>query len=32
MKSLLDVAQKEMTPKMMADFFKYEDVDFAPVL
>jgi CubicO group peptidase (beta-lactamase class C family) len=30
MKSLGDIAQKEMTPKMMVDFFKNEPVDFAP--
>ncbi len=30
MKSLSDIAQKEMTPKMMVDFFKNEPVDFAP--
>lgn len=30
MKSLLEIAQKEMTPKMMVDFFKNEPVDFAP--
>ncbi|BAV06445.1 CubicO group peptidase, beta-lactamase class C family [Filimonas lacunae] len=30
MKSLADIAQKEMTPKMMVDFFKDEPVDFAP--
>ncbi|MDJ1486150.1 serine hydrolase domain-containing protein [Cytophagaceae bacterium YF14B1] len=30
MKSLQDIAQKEMTPKMMVDFFKDEPVDFAP--
>jgi CubicO group peptidase (beta-lactamase class C family) len=29
-KSLPDIAQKEMTPKMMVDFFKNEPVDFAP--
>jgi CubicO group peptidase (beta-lactamase class C family) len=28
MKSLRDIAQKEMTPKMMVDFFKNEPVDF----
>jgi len=30
MKALSDIAQKEMTPKMMVDFFKNEPVDFAP--
>jgi len=30
MKSLSDIAQREMTPKMMVDFFKNEPVDFAP--
>lgn len=30
MKSLQDIAQKEMAPKMMVDFFKNEVVDFAP--
>ena len=30
MKALKDIAQKEMTPKMMVDFFKNEPVDFAP--
>lgn len=30
MKSLRDISQKEMTPKMMVDFFKNEPVDFAP--
>jgi len=30
MKSLRDIAQKEMTPKMMVDFFKNEVVDFGP--
>ncbi|MGL5892444.1 MAG: serine hydrolase domain-containing protein, partial [Bacteroidia bacterium] len=30
MKTLRDIAQKEMTPKMMVDFFKDEPVDFAP--
>lgn len=30
MKSLSEIAQKEMTPKMMVDFFKNEKVDFAP--
>lgn len=30
MKTLRDIAQKEMTPKMMVDFFKNEPVDFAP--
>lgn len=30
MKSLRDIAQKEMTPSMMVDFFKNEPVDFAP--
>ncbi len=30
MKSLSDIAQKEMTPKMMVDFFKNEPADFAP--
>ncbi|MEH3113111.1 serine hydrolase domain-containing protein [Pedobacter terrae] len=30
MKSLAGIAQKEMTPKMMVDFFKDEPVDFAP--
>lgn len=30
MKSLREIAQKEMTPKMMVDFFKNEPVDFAP--
>lgn len=28
MKSLRDIAQKEMSPKMMVDFFKNEPVDF----
>lgn len=30
MATLRDIAQKEMTPKMMVDFFKNEKVDFAP--
>lgn len=30
MKALSDIAQKEMTPKMMVDFFKNEPADFAP--
>lgn len=30
MKSLSGIAQKDMTPKMMVDFFKNEPVDFAP--
>ncbi len=30
MKSLRDISQKEMTPKMMTDFFKNEPVDFMP--
>lgn len=30
MKSLSEIAQKEMTPKMMVDFFKNEAMDFAP--
>ncbi len=30
MKALREIAQKEMTPKMMVDFFKNEPVDFAP--
>lgn len=30
MKALSDIAQKDMTPKMMVDFFKNEPVDFAP--
>lgn len=30
MKALADIAQKEMTPKMMVDFFKDEPVDFVP--
>lgn len=30
MKSLPDIAQKEMTPKMMVDFFKNEPADFTP--
>lgn len=30
MKALRDIAQKEMTPKMMVDFFKNEPVDFKP--
>jgi CubicO group peptidase (beta-lactamase class C family) len=30
MKSLQEIAQKEMTPKMMVDFFKNETVDFKP--
>lgn len=30
MKALAEIAQKEMTPKMMVDFFKDEPVDFAP--
>ncbi len=29
MKSLREISQKEMTPKMMVDFFKNEPVDFA---
>jgi CubicO group peptidase (beta-lactamase class C family) len=30
MKSIREIAQKEMTPKMMVDFFKDEPVDFKP--
>lgn len=30
MKNLSDIAQKEMTPEQMVDFFKNEPVDFAP--
>ncbi|MGV3697079.1 serine hydrolase domain-containing protein [Flavobacterium sp.] len=30
MKALKDIAQKEMSPKMMVDFFKNEPVDFTP--
>lgn len=30
MKALGSIAQKEMTPKMMVDFFKNEPVDFSP--
>lgn len=30
MKSIKDIAQKEMSPQMMVDFFKNEAVDFAP--
>lgn len=30
MKSLREISQKEMTPKMMVDFFKNEPVDFLP--
>lgn len=30
MKTLRDIAQKEMTPKMLVDFFKNESVDFKP--
>ncbi len=30
MKALAEIAQKEMTPKMMVDFFKDEPVDFVP--
>lgn len=30
MKSLSSIAQKDMTPKMMVDFFKNEPVDFSP--
>jgi len=30
MKSLSEIAQKEMSPKMMVDFFKNEPIDFAP--
>lgn len=30
MKSLGDIAQKEMTPKMLVDFFKNEPIDFMP--
>lgn len=30
MKALGDIAQKEMTPKQMVDFFKNEPVDFTP--
>ncbi|PWV45422.1 serine hydrolase [Chitinophaga sp. S165] len=30
MKALSDISQKEMTPKMMVDFFKNEPVDFQP--
>ena len=29
-KALKDISQKEMTPKMMVDFFKNEKVDFLP--
>ncbi len=30
MKSLWDIAQKDMTPKMLVDFFKNEPIDFLP--
>lgn len=30
MKSLKDIAQKEMTPKMLVDFFKNEPIEFKP--
>ncbi|MFD2287854.1 serine hydrolase [Pedobacter petrophilus] len=30
MKSLSDISQKDMTPKMMVDYFKNEPLDFAP--
>jgi CubicO group peptidase (beta-lactamase class C family) len=30
MNSLRDIAQREMTPRMMVEFFKNEPVDFAP--
>lgn len=30
MKSLSEISRKDMTPKMMVDFFKNEPVDFAP--
>ena len=30
MKSLRDIAQREMTPKMLVDFFKNEPIDFKP--
>lgn len=30
MKSLRDISQKDMTPKMMVDFFKNEQIDFLP--
>ncbi|NSL88283.1 beta-lactamase family protein [Chitinophaga sp. Mgbs1] len=30
MKTLADIAQKEMTPEMMVNFFKNEPVDFVP--
>ena len=30
MKSLGEISQKEMTPKMIVDFFKNEPIDFAP--
>ncbi len=30
MRALKDIAQKEMTPRMMVDFFKNEPVDFLP--
>lgn len=30
MKTLRDIAQKEMTPKMMVDFFMNEPIDFKP--
>lgn len=30
MKSIKDIAQQEMTPAMMVDFFKNEPVDFSP--
>lgn len=30
MKSLQEIAQKEMTPKMLVDFFKNEPADFTP--
>jgi CubicO group peptidase (beta-lactamase class C family) len=30
MKAIKDIAQKEMSPKMMVDFFKNEQVDFKP--
>lgn len=30
MKTIFEIAQKQMTPKEMVDFFKYEPVDFSP--
>lgn len=30
MKTIRDIAQKEMTPSMLVDFFKNEPIDFAP--